>query len=152
MPNFIYYGIIKRWEKDSFGFIKASKKTQITPEKFERLVWNTISRFLKIIIISSEPCTGICLDLSRGDSSAFYRAFYVCVIFSPQQLTMSFAKRPDYAPRCFFSKVLLVPIADGKLLRSLAHAGLFLIDTYFDKINVNYFLTTFNWPLSSVSL
>lgn len=38
LPNFIYYGIIKRWEKDSFGFIKATKETRITPEKFERLV------------------------------------------------------------------------------------------------------------------
>ncbi|MCP9766457.1 class I SAM-dependent methyltransferase [Lacihabitans sp. LS3-19] len=38
LPNFIYYGIMKRWEKDNYGFIKATKETRITPEKFERLV------------------------------------------------------------------------------------------------------------------
>ena len=38
LPNFIYYGIIKTFEASSFGFIKATKDTQITPEKFEKIV------------------------------------------------------------------------------------------------------------------
>lgn len=37
LPNFIYYGIVKRIDPENFPFIKATKETQITPDKFERI-------------------------------------------------------------------------------------------------------------------
>lgn len=38
LPNFIYYNIIKRFSPNNFPFIKATKETKITPEKFERFI------------------------------------------------------------------------------------------------------------------
>lgn len=38
LPNFIYYGMLKLGKEEKFGFLKATKETRITIEKFRRLM------------------------------------------------------------------------------------------------------------------
>ncbi len=47
LPNILYYSIIKKFSPENYPFIRATKETRITPEKFEKFIKKANFNILK---------------------------------------------------------------------------------------------------------